>query len=92
MSTHNKKGHGLKYFLDHPDIKRYESVGNEGGEKMSKAEAVDKILSDKKEVHDVLPKVKEGKKSETLGKLRELKKSDYPVKSVHGYDKKKKDK
>lgn len=92
MADKDKKGHGLTYFLDHPQIKRKPSAGNEHGDdkKMGPAKAVDKILSDKKEVHDVLPKVKEGKKDDTLKKLRKLKKSDYPAKSVHGYDKKKK--
>lgn len=25
----SKKGHGLTYFLDHPQVKRYPSVGNQ---------------------------------------------------------------
>lgn len=29
MADKNKKGHGLKYFLDHPQIKRHPSVGNQ---------------------------------------------------------------
>lgn len=94
MADKDKKGHGLKYFLDHPQIKRNPSVGNEhkDDDKLKPAEAVDKVLSDKKEVQDVLPKVKKGKKDDTLKKMRELKQSDYPAKSVHGYDKKKKKK
>lgn len=29
MAKDNKKGHGLTYFLDHPQIKRHPSVGNQ---------------------------------------------------------------
>lgn len=38
MKDKGKKGHSLKYFLDHPQIKRYECAGNKKTKYSAKAQ------------------------------------------------------